>query len=365
MTEFISSSADSTISGDGAMALVTDILNSSWQEGNLTKAQFQAAVIAATENLGSSAPDVTAGIVGIPSVSRPTIDTSQVTPGELVADFTSQRDALIALLYDKFSAFMSAYFPNSAAAYDAAVSWLQSAMNRANAGVPLEDLLPLFIDDRDRILEDASRASDAQFAQFAGRRFPLPPGALAGGVLQIQQKAQDEIAESSRKLTPLYVELKKFNAQITLDLNKFSADKLADLRNTAISAASDYIKSLVSGADIGVRVSSSAYDTKAKMVSAAADFYRADIGAKEMISKVEQFNASSSLEAAVKNQQKDLSLIDERMKALLSEAELLSRICTSLFNNLHAQASVGISASHNVGFSYSNDTVSAAPTITN
>jgi hypothetical protein len=59
--------------------------------------------------------------------------------------------------------------------------------------------------DQARILGDKTRAQDAVIAQFAARRFPLPPDAAASAILQIEQKAQDEIAESSRKIAEMSV----------------------------------------------------------------------------------------------------------------------------------------------------------------
>ena len=62
-----------------------------------------------------------------------------------------------------------------------------------------------------------------------------------------------------------------------------------------------------------------------------------------------QFNVSTSLEAASKNQAADLTLIEDRLKALLTECQALATMATSLYNNLHASA--GVSASDSVNTS--------------
>ena len=64
------------------------------------------------------------------------------------------------------------------------------------------------------------------------------------------------------------------------------------------------------------------------------------------MSKVAQYNNSTALEAAAKNQMADLQMVENKLKALLTEALLteaqaIAQMTTSLFNNLHA--SVGLS----------------------
>lgn len=170
-------------------------------------------------------------------------------------------------------------------------------------------------------------------AQFAARRFPLPPGAANSMVMQIEQKAQDELAEASRKLTALSVEMQKFNVE-----------KLLGLRSMAMDSAIKYISALASGPDMASKVIGVGYDAQSKLISAASSFYNARIQAAEVTSKVAQYNNSTQLEAAVKNQMADLQMVENKLKGLLTEAQSLAQITTSLFNNLNTGATLNASA---------------------
>ena len=62
--------------------------------------------------------------------------------------------------------------------------------------------------------------------------------------------------------------------------------------------------------------------------------------AQEVMSKVAQYNNSTELDAAAKNQMSDLTLIEDRLKAMLAEAQAIAQMTTAMFNNLNVQASL-------------------------
>lgn len=74
------------------------------------------------------------------------------------------------------------------------------------------------------------------------------------------------------------------------------------------------------------------------------------------MAKVAQFNTSTALEADVKNQMSNLTLIEDKLKALLAEAQALAQMSTSLINNVHVSAGVSGGRNVSVNYSYSNDT---------
>ena len=185
----------------------------------------------------------------------------------------------------------------------------------------------MLTDARDVILAEASRATDEVMATFAAKRFPLPPGAAASATLQIQGNAQAQMAEAARKVTIMSVEQFRFLVKSTLDL-----------RQGAMAAAVEYIKALASGPEMASRVVGIGYDAQSKLISSAADYYRARAGAKEIITKANQYNVTTALEADIKNQASELSMIDSKLKALLSEAQVIGQSITAMLNNLHASA---------------------------
>jgi len=105
-----------------------------------------------------------------------------------------------------------------------------------------------------------------------------------------------------------------------------------------MAAAVEYIKALASGPEMASRVVGIGYDAQSKLISSAADYYRARAGAKEIIAKANQYNVTTALEADIKNQASELSMIDSKLKALLSEAQVIGQSITAMLNNLHASA---------------------------
>jgi len=230
------------------------------------------------------------------------------------------------LLSNKFTSFRTEYFPDESDTYSAAETWLQAALSNPTSGLPIAVQDQLLTDDKDRITADAVRGADSALQALAARRYPMPSGAAASAILQIQQKAQDEIAGSSRKLTILSV-----------DMMKFAIEKTLGLRQMAMGAAVEYIKAIASP-DSMAQLVNVGYDAQSKLISAASQFLNSRTAVAELIAKVSEFNTSTALDVAAKNQAADLALIEDRLKALLTACQAFAQMATSLFNNLHAQA---------------------------
>ena len=313
------------VPGPGAEA-IEQIINATWAEAQANKAEFATKLATALSGFldTTNTPHITAGSVAIPAISEPAVSIpSAQSAGDVITEFGSQRLAIVAELIQKFSDFKVTYFPDEANAYIAAEDWLQAAIADPS-GLPPTVVAQIFGDDQARILADKTRAQDAVIAQFAARRFPLPPGAANSMVMQIEQKAQDALAEASRKLTALSVEMQKFNVE-----------KLLGLRGMAMDAAIKYISALASGQDIASKVIGVGYDAQSKLISAASSFYNARTQAAETMSKVAQYNNSTQLEAEAKNQIADMDMVKNKLNALLTDCEVIGRAMTALYNNLH------------------------------
>ena len=313
------------VPGPGAEA-IEQIINATWAEAQANKAEFATKLATALSGFldTTNTPHITAGSVAIPAISEPAVSIpSMQSAGDVITEFGSQRLAIVAELIQKFSDFKVTYFPDEANAYIAAEDWLQAAIADPS-GLPPAVVAQIFGDDQARILADKTRAQDAVIAQFAGRRFPLLPDVAASITMQIEQKAQDELAESSRKVALLSVEMQKFNVE-----------KLLGLRGMAMDSAIKYISALASGQDIASKVIGVGYDAQSKLISAASSFYNARSQAAETMSKVAQYNNSTQLEAAAKNQMADMEMVKNKLNALLTDCEVVGRAMAALYNNLH------------------------------
>ena len=324
----------------GALATLQNaaaVINATWELANAKYDSYEDKIAAITDASTGwlstlAAPHVTAGSVDTPSVVEPSVDIpSTQSATDVMSLFDTKYLELVALLVDKFAAFRTDFFPDDSVAYAAAEGWLQAAIANDH-GLPTAVSAQILTDDKDRIVADAARASDTVLAQFAARRFPLPPGAATAVTIEIQQKAQDEIAASSRKLVMASVEQLRWVVEKTLSL-----------RQIAMDSALKYITALASGPEMASRLVGIGYDAQSKLISSASQFYNSRIAAAELTSKVGQFNVGTALTAAEKNQAADLTLIEGRLKALLSETQALAQMTTSLLNNLHASSGTSYS----------------------
>lgn len=258
-----------------------------------------------------SAPTITdtvssADIVSNAVFAQPVLEPALAIPASvdtsaILGVFDSAYADLVALLQTKFVEYRATYFANEGGVYDSAEDWLLAALANSSAALPVPVAEQIWGDDQARILSDKVRAQDAVVAQFAARRFPLPPDVAASMVLQIEQKAQDELAESSRKVAVMSVEL----MQKTLE-------RALQLRVTTMQAANEYIKSLASAPDIASRIVGIGYDAQSKLISSVAALLgartevaklalQADTTSANMAFEAEKLNQAVSLDAAKAN----------------------------------------------------------------
>ncbi len=321
-----------------AIDSAAQIINAAWNLGLdqrdafIDKVDTLAADIASI--LAAEAQHIAASTASVPTIAEPVVSIpAAIDTSSILATFDAESTALIAEFAGKVTSFLTEYFPNDQGNYDAAEAWLTSALANPH-GLPTAVAAQLYTDEHDKHVAEATRAKDALFTNFAARRFPLPPGALASATLQIDQKAQDLSAETGRKLTGMSVE------QL-----RWAAEKVVGLRAMAQAAALDYAKLMVQGPTVAASVTGIGYDAQTKLIGAVSSFYGARTEAAKVITAADQFNASATQDAEAKNQAADLTLIEDRVKAMMVEVQAIAQMATSLFNNVHAAAGSSYSVS--------------------
>lgn len=330
-----------TPGAETALHAAVDVINETWAQANIKLAAFETKIQAITDLTSGwlntiSSPHVPAqnqvsGSVVEPVVNIPTnIDTTMI-----YADYATQYTALRALMTNDLPKIFTDYFPNNGTTYAAAETWVQQAMANPNSALPAAVQAQILSDDHARIIADANRASNAIEAKFAGMRFPTPPGAMLSAQLQIQQRRQDLMAESSRKITMQVV-----------DMMKWAIDEAMKMRTLAMGSALDWTKTMVSGPSEASKVIGVGIDAQSKLIGAVSSYYSARTAAVDLSTKASEFNVSTSLQVAEKNQMADLTMIEDRLKALLMECQAFAQMATAMFNNLHA--STGTSYGVNV-----------------
>jgi hypothetical protein len=310
-----------------ALNFTADIINATWNQANTKLTAFEAKIDGVGAYLAANpVADITADVATAVAVTEPQVTIpASADVSVITSQFDSKYLELVAMLVDKFTTFQSTYFPSESTTYTNTNTWINNALTNPDSAIPAAVAAQILTDDRNRAYTEATAQADALLATFASRRFPMPSGAAASGVLQIQQKSQDIIADSSRKLMMGYIEQMKF-----------AVEKALTLRQEAMSSAVQYVTALASGPDMASKVVGLGYDAQSKLISSAASYYNARTESKRLTSQVEQFNVTTKLQKDEKNQAVDTMIVEERIKALMAEAQTLGQMAASMFNNLHA-----------------------------
>lgn len=314
-----------------AIDSAAQIINAAWTLGNAKNTDFEAKVTAITSAIqtlfDNSTLDITGSTAAVPTIAEPNVTLpSSIDTSTILTTFNDTSDALVLEFAGKVTSFLTTYFPDDIADYTAAEEWITGALANPH-GLPTAVAAQMYTDENDRQIAEASRAKDALFASFAARRFPMPAGALASAQLQIDQKVQDLSAETGRKITMMSVE------QL-----RWAAEKVVGLRQLAQGAALDYAKLMAQGPAIASSVTGIGYDAQTKLISAVSSFYGARTEAAKVVTAASQFNTNIVQDVKIKNQAADLNLIEDKVKALMTEIQAIAQMATSLFNNIHASA---------------------------
>lgn len=321
-----------------------NVVNAAWDLGNLKATAYETKIDNATGTWLATVPTMSpAAVSPVPTVTEPAVFIpTSIDISSIMSTFDTKYLELVTLLSDKFALFLSTYFPSESTTYNDAQTWLHNEISNPDRVLPAALANIIWEEDRSRITADAVRAADDVMSVFAAKRFPLPPGAAAKAAVEIQQKAQDQLAASSRN-----VATKTF--EMAYDKVKFAVENAIKLRSIAVSSAGDYIKALASGPEMATHLVGLGYDAQSKLISSVSQFYGARTEATKLTASINTQNATFEQEAAKTNLTSTLTTTENRLKALLAEAQDLATMATALFNNLHANA--GITGSDNVNWS--------------
>ena len=267
--------------------------------------------------------DITAGSVSAPYTAEPPVLVSNdVDLTNALTIFDNTYADLLALIENKFASFRSANFTNDDALWYNASDWLNQAISDYNVATPPSFISQIFADDQARILSDKARAQDSVVSQFASRRFPLPPGAAASAVLQIEQKAQDDIAAGSRKV-----------AQLSVEMMPRLMEQAMKIRFEVLQSANEYLKTLTSSQDVAIKIMSVGYDAQSRLVSSVSSLLNARKEVSGLTLDASKFSANLAFEAAKANQlaeleaqRLDISLIVEGGKLGLEASRMQAQL---------------------------------------
>lgn len=288
-------------------------------------------------NQAIAAADVT--VPDLDSLTPPVIDTS-IAPatsnnsrGLILAEMRSDQLEVLDELVDLFQGFMGTYFPWEPE-FDAARSWVNRALTTGGTGLnPLYER-QIIERDRARLAAESARAEDEVMKQWAARRFPLPPGAAAHQILQIQQGLRDGLAASSREVMIKQMEIEVENARIALNT-------VVDLRKSSLSLAMDYVKGMIFSYTFPTEqvVQSAAAATEVE--KAAVAYYQAQVSLKDLVARaaINTYDTQARFVEAKANI--ELNYVRQKVDALIAGMQSVGTQAAAALNAMHG--SVGFS----------------------
>ncbi len=308
------------------MSLATDILNRAIQIGteksNLANQAAQTAQSAAQGYITLTAPTIPLP----PKVVEPSVLIPESATGVDSALFDLTYNRIIGDLSEKFADFFNDYFPNNSDLMEGAHSWLSRAINQGGSGINAIVEGQLWQRDRDRIVRTSSSAEDEAIAGWAGRGFPMPPGAAAASLAQIRRDRDAKIMEQSRDRA-----IKTFEQEI--ENVKFALTATIDYRLRSIAAASDYIRLLALAPQVASGLATSSASAQANLISAATGYYGARIKVAELTHSAEHRNAELNMRT-----------LEKSADGFNSRLSVQANVAASIAQSLGAQASAALNA---------------------
>lgn len=273
------------------------------------------------------APDV------VPAPKLPTAPTLPVLDqSTATAVYDSTSGDVVNMLTGMFSSFLSTHFSENGFVRDAQ-AWISRALTVGGSGVNAAVEAQLWNRARDRALTDANRAREAMEADWAGRRFPMPPGALRHGLAMIDKTAQDAIAEASRAQATEAFTREVENARIAVE-------RAISLRSLALSSAGEYIRTLVQGPQVAASVAGTVIDAQARFSSTLTDYYRAQVTAAEIPVRVSTTNAELKARTNEANLRTAMETLGQRVSAVVANAQMVGTQAAAALNAINTQASI-------------------------
>jgi hypothetical protein len=269
-----------------------------------------------------------------PNIEEPNVFIPSTALGVNTGLYNSTYDQIYTMLTDAFTGFFGTYFPlSSGADIAAAEAWMTKALTVGGTGLPAYIEAQIWERDRSRLIADGARAEDEVINTWAGRRYPLPPGAATYQVLQVRRDVLDKSAQASRD-----VAIKQ--AELEIENIKFSIEHVLQFRIGAIQAAAEYMKALALAPELASKMALAAIDAQAKLISAASEYYRARIAVETLKFEVAKTGPSFLMDAQRINVPAWVQTAGNVAQAATAAAAAAGNMGAAALNSLHSQANL-------------------------
>ena len=292
-----------------------------------------------------------------PNVDEPNVYIPYMAEGASIARFYELSQAVIAQMADLYRGWIDEFAPNECEYLQKAQAWICDTLTNGGTGMNRNVEDQIWQRDRNRLNAEYRRAERESIAMWAARGYPLPPGAAAYQVLELRKAVAEKTTQASRD-----VAIKQ--AEIEIENVRFAVENATKLYSTLMGTAADYLKALAVGPTSAMQVVPSVTDSQSKLIGAANEYYRSRISVEELRLKASMPSAEWDQQARIRNADMVMEEIKSRVAAATASAQSLGTQAAAALNSLHVSAGVSAGTHNGVSYSYSNDTIDAAPTVT-
>jgi hypothetical protein len=298
-----------------------------------------------TDEAKSAAEDllsVNAGFYLTPPTNLTGFEVTAVEPDiPTVADSTLTYDAqlekLIVLLSGQLANFFTTYYPLSNDAFDEATAWLINTITNGGTGINQAVWDQVWQRARENTIADGRRVHAQIVTGFSAKGIMLPAGAMV-------KKISESLFDQTGKTGALATANAMKQVEIEVETIKFAIGEAMKSRQMAMQAAADYIRSIASAPDAAARFAGLNTDNQARMMSSAADFYRARMGRDELVLKSKLAELGTGFDIYSARQTNGIESDKVKAQALTSAADVFARTASAALSSLNSIVSSATNA---------------------
>ena len=248
---------------------------------------------------------------------------------DTIVGYEAQLNKIVALLSGQLAGFFNTYYPLSADAYDEANAWILNQITNGGTGVNKQVAAELWQRAREKIIRDARSIENQLTVGYAAKGYSIPPGAM---LAKIENARFAGLTASGEAATTIAA--KMFDAEV--DMIKFAVGQALDARKMAMSAAADYIRAVASAPDSAVRTYNMKDENRARMINAAADWYRSRLSRDEIVLKSKL--AEMEMGYKIYEERRNMHLDADRVKidALGKAADVYGKTASAALSSLNS-----------------------------
>ena len=248
---------------------------------------------------------------------------------DTIVGYEAQLDKIVDLLSNQLAGFFAKYYPLAADAYDEASAWIVNQITNGGAGVNEQVAAELWQRARERIIRDGRRVENQIATGYAAKGYMIPPGAMTA---KMEEARFQQLTATGEAATA--VASKMFDAEV--DMIKFAISQALEARKMAMSAAADYIRAVASAPDSAVRTYNMKDENRARMINAAADWYRARLNRDEIVLRSKLAEKEIDYKIYEHRGDYEVKADDVRVRALGSAADVYARTASAALSSLNS-----------------------------